>query len=177
MRTVAGVLLAALLIVATHLWIQSIGGPGAVRERFGVAGLAVSLFAHWVLNLTPFGEMLPMAVANGAIWGFWLGALVSWLGWMGASLTQYLVVRRMGTRLDVEARLDRLPKRIRSLPIEHPAFQVAGRSVPWVGLHLVNVTAALYGVPMRRFLACAAVGQAGPALVMSALGAGLASYF
>jgi hypothetical protein len=128
-RTIASLVLVVSLIVVTYRWIESIGGPGTVRDRFGATGLAVSVLAHWILNLTPLGEVVPMVVANGAIWGFWLGALVSWSGWMGASLTQYLLVRRMGTEQGVEARVDRIPKRIRSLPIDHPAFQVAGRSL------------------------------------------------
>jgi uncharacterized membrane protein YdjX (TVP38/TMEM64 family) len=175
LRTIAGVLLAALLVVGTLHWVESIGGPGAVRERYGWFGIVVSLFAHWMLNLTPFGTMVPMGVANGAVWGFWLGALVSWSGWMAASLTQYLFVRRLGTTYDVQARLDRLPARMSRFPVAHPVFQVGGRSLPWVGLHLVNVTSAVRGVPIRRFLLCAALGQAGPALMMAAVGAGLVS--
>lgn len=174
-RSIVYALLAVSFIAATCLWIESLGGPTAIRERFGTRGLAVSVIAHWILNLTPLGEVVPMALANGAIWGFWLGALVSWSGWMAASITQYLWVRRVGTEFNVSDRLERLPARIRGLPVGHPLFQIAGRSLPWVGLHPVNVTSALRGVPFQRLLAFAAVGQAAPALAMSALGAGLLS--
>jgi uncharacterized membrane protein YdjX (TVP38/TMEM64 family) len=174
-RSIAYAVLAVAFIAAMYLWIESLGGPTAIRERFGTRGIAVSVIAHWILNLTPLGEVVPMALANGAIWGFWIGALVSWSGWMGASITQYLFVRRVGTEFNVSDRLERLPERIRALPVGHPLFQIAGRSLPWVGLHLVNVASAVRGVPFPRFLAFAALGQAGPALTMSALGAGLLS--
>jgi uncharacterized membrane protein YdjX (TVP38/TMEM64 family) len=167
--------LAVVLVVGVHHWIDSIGGPTAVRERFGAKGLAVSFVAHWVLNLTPLGGAVPTAAANGAIWGFWLGALVSWSAWVAASLTQYLVVRWVASELDVSQGLARLPERIRRLPIGHPLFQVGGRSLPWVGLHVVSVSSALAGVPLGRFLVYAALGQAGPAFAMAALGSGLVS--
>jgi len=176
-RTIGGLSLAGVLVIATFAWVDSIGGPTAVRERFGATGLVVCVLVHWILNLTPLGEVVPMAVANGAMWGVGLGALVSWLGWMAASLTQYLVVRRLGTELDLDVRLGRLPARIRRFPVEHPAFQIGGRALPAVGLHLVNVTSAVRGVPIRRFLAFAALGQAGPALAMAAVGAGLVAIF
>ena len=38
---------------------------------------------------------------------------------------------------------------------------------------MVSVSAVLAGVPLGRFLAYAALGQAGPALAMAALGSGL----
>jgi uncharacterized membrane protein YdjX (TVP38/TMEM64 family) len=174
-RSIACALLVVAFVASTYLWIESLGGPMVIRERFGTSGIAVSVIVHWILNLTPLGEVVPMALANGAIWGFWVGALVSWLGWMGASITQYLVVRRIGTEFNVSDRLARLPERIRAVPVGHPLFQIAGRSLPWVGLHLVNVTSAVRGVPFPRFLAFAALGQAGPALTMSALGTGLLS--
>ena len=176
-RSIAYALIAGSFIAAMYFWIESLGGPTAIREQFGTKGIVVSVIAHWILNLTPLGEFVPMALANGAIWGFWVGALVSWSGWMGASITQYLFVRQVGTAFDVSDRLEQLPGWMRAFPVGHPVFQIAGRSIPWMGLHLINVTSAVRGVPFPRFLAFAALGQAGPAIAMSALGAGLVSLF
>ena len=166
-------LIAVGFVAATVLAVDSLGGPSAIREDYGSIGLLISFVVHWLLNLTPIGEILPSAAAIGAAWGFWLGALTCWLGWIAASLTQYAVASRVGTAVDVEARLERLPSRIRRFPVAHPAFQILGRSVPVVGLHVVNLASAIRRVPLRRFLACAAIGHAGPAVMMAAIGSGL----
>jgi uncharacterized membrane protein YdjX (TVP38/TMEM64 family) len=177
LRAAALALMALLAMVSVGLCVRWLGGPSAIRQRFGVWGILVAFVAHALLNLTPAGEIVPMAVANGAVWGFWLGATISWLGWIAASLAQYALVIRIGAGFDVQSRLEQLPGALRRFPVAHPVFQILGRCVPWVGLHLVNVASAVRGVPLRRFTTCAAIGQVGPALVMAAIGAGLVSLF
>jgi uncharacterized membrane protein YdjX (TVP38/TMEM64 family) len=165
--------LAALLFGAL-VWhaVDALGGPFAIRKRFGAYGLAASVLVHWSVNLTPLGGVIPMAVANGAIWGFWPGALVSWSAWVASSFSQYLIARLVFSDVDA-SELERLPKRLLALPIAHPGFQIGARWLPWIGQSLVSVASAAACVPAGRFLAYAAVGQAGPALAMSALGSGL----
>ena len=166
-------LIAVAFVAGTISCVEALGGPVELRERFGLGGMALCVAAHWLLNLTPVGEMLPSATANGAAWGFWLGAGISWLGWVGASLTQYALALRIAPAIDIEGRMATLPARIRSFPVSHPGFQILGRMVPIVGLHIVNVASGVRGVSPWRFLLCALAGHAVPALTMSALGAGL----
>ena len=172
-RALLGGLAAVLFVAAAILTADALGGPVGMRERFGPAGLAACFVTHWILNLTPAGEILPSATANGAAWGLWLGAGVSWLGYLAASLTQYGLASRLGSRIEIESRLEALPARLRRFPVAHPAFQILGRCVPVVGLHVVNVASAAHAVPLRRFVPCAALGHAPPAFTMAALGAGL----
>ena len=119
-----------IVVAAVYHGIDSIGGPDAVRERYGAWGFAVSFVAHWVLNLTPLGGFVPTAAANGALWGFWVGALVSWAGWLAASLTQYLLVRWVAGEPEVSEIRARLPEWLGRLPMEHPLLQIGGRSLP-----------------------------------------------
>ncbi len=172
-RTALVLLAVATFVAGSLVAVDALGGPAAIRERFGCAGILIAIATHWILNLTPAGEILPSATASGAAWGLWLGAAIAWLGWIGASLTQYGLARRVGRRLEIERRLEALPERIRRFPVAHPAFQILGRCVPVVGLHLVNVASAVHGVRLPRFVVCAMLGHAGPALTMAAIGAGL----
>jgi uncharacterized membrane protein YdjX (TVP38/TMEM64 family) len=170
--------LVALLVAAgggvAVLWLRAIGGPVALRARYGTAGMLVAFVVHWALNLTPAGEVVPLAVINGGLWGFWPAVLVNLGGWTAASITQYAAVRWLGAGAGERPTLDRAPGVLRRLALDRAAFQILGRSVPWVGLHVVNVTAALLGVPFGRFVAYAVLGQAAPAVLMAAIGAGLA---
>ena len=176
-RAIVPLLLAVLAMAGLFAWLHAIGGPHVLRERYGTKGILVSLIVHWALNLSPAGEIIPMGVANGAMWGPWIGAAVNWVGWTGASVTQYLLVRRLGVRYNLEARLaarlERAPSWLRRLPVGHPSFQIFGRFVPYVGMHLVNILSAVRRVPPGRFVLFAILGLGPPAVAMAAIGNGL----
>jgi uncharacterized membrane protein YdjX (TVP38/TMEM64 family) len=174
---VAGVLIPLLVLAASFGAVASVGGPGEMRERLGAAGLAGAIVLHALLNLTPVGELVPISVANGAVFGVVLGAAVNWTGWMTVALVQYAAARRVGGAASEAAWRARLPRCLRGLPVEHLAFQVLTRSIPWVGMHGTNLASGWLRVPLPRFLLGGALGLLGPALTMAALGAGLLHLF
>lgn len=162
---------------AVIYWIQSIGGISVVRERYGETGLLISAVVHAALNLTPAAEFVPSGPANGAIWGFGLGSGVNWVGWMAASWVQFLIARRTLRDYDLGEVRERLPVWLRRIPVDTPLFQIVGRSLPWLGNHIVNVASGALQVPPVRFLWCAALGLIGPSMLMAGIGAGILSLF
>lgn len=153
-------------------WVRSVGGPEAVREKYGIFAPAISLVAHTAVNTTPFGDLIPWAVANGAIYGFAQGALLSWLAWMGSSFLQFLIARRTALDFDLAGHLDRLPRWVRRLPVDRPTFLIVARWVPMGGA-VANLAAGALGVKMSRLVWCVAIGAAPPAIALSAVGAGM----
>jgi hypothetical protein len=79
-------LLLAAIALATlgRQWLDSVGGPGVLRERFGFWGLAVSFPLH-VGSVVGFGGEELIAMANGLAYGFVLGSAATWLGWFTGS--------------------------------------------------------------------------------------------
>lgn len=163
-----------LIVLAGSIAIVStMGGPQILREKLGSAGLTGSIVVHALLNLTPAGELVPSSVANGALFGVSTGACVNWTGWMLAALFQYGAGRRLGGSAQSVDPLERTPRWLRRWPVDHLAFQVLGRSVPWVGIHGTNLASGWLRIPFPRFLIGSALGLVGPALAMAAAGAGL----
>jgi len=162
----------AVVVVSLEV-VSRLGGPDAMRESLGEAGLVGAALLHAFLNLTPMGEILPLSVANGAVFGFALGAAANWTGWMLATLLQYAAARRARGAMPPEASLSRLPPWLRGVPVDHLRFQMLARCVPWVGIQGTNLASGWLRVPLSRFLPGAALGLVGPSLAMAALGSGL----
>ena len=98
-RSGRATLAATALSLAVVGWIVWIGGPEVLRERYGVLGPVVSLAAHTLVNITPASDLVPWALANGAIYGVALGACLSWLAWLGAAVVHFeLASRAAGAR-------------------------------------------------------------------------------
>lgn len=165
--------LAAALVVtgAVVVWVRSVGGPLAFRAEFGARAVLVTFPAHVLTTLTPLGEVLPFGVANGALYGLGVGALLNWAAWMTAAAAQYGFGRLAAREVTAGGRDTALPF-LRRWPLTHPTVLVCGRWLPGGG-PLVDAAAGAGGVPLERALALAALGHAPQALVISALGNGL----
>ena len=165
---------AAAIGFACLAWLGEIGGPPVLRARLGPWAPPLSLALHVTVEMTPLANLIPFGVANGSVYGFWVGALLSSLGWMAAVLLQYGLVRA-GYRQPREPVVPpRRPAWLARLPIEHPAVLIIGRWLPG-GAYFVNLAASTLGVSLTRQLVCAALASAPPALALAAVGARLAS--
>ncbi len=151
------------------MWVRGLGGPEAVRGRFGPWALALTVPAHIATTLTPLGEVVPFGVANGALYGLWTGAALNWTAWMVAATCQYAFGRSAAREA---AESGARPRWLRRLPLGHPAVLTCGRWLPGGG-PLVDAAAGAAGVPFGRVMAYAALGHAPQALVIAAVGAGL----
>ncbi|MDH3226935.1 MAG: VTT domain-containing protein [Thermoleophilia bacterium] len=166
--TIAVVLLAA---YATWRWLEATGGSVALLERFGPLAPLVSIPVHVLLSATPFPSEL-IGVANGSVYGLWVGALCSWIGWWCGAALEYGLVRLGARQAQWVDAVGHLPRWLRRFPVGHPVFLIVGRQLPF-GFHTVNVLAGLAGVSGRRQVICAAISNVPYAFFSAALGAGL----
>ena len=151
---VASAALAGALIFA----VQTLGGPEALHERYGWAATFAlvgvqSIVAFWPV---PIGEMI--AFANSLVHGFWLGTALAWCGWMLTAFLQYQLAHRLARDLDFAGAIERMPGILRRFPVDHPAFLILGRLIPFPGPQFVNCAAGVFRVPLWRHLWCAAIG-------------------
>jgi len=153
-------------------WVESLGGPAALWDRFGLIAPAVSIPVHAIVAVTPFPSDV-LAVANGTVYGFWFGALFSWAGWYLAAFIEFHIGSRARVDFPIEDWLARLPERLQRLPVAHPLFLIGSRFVPWAGGHISTLVPGAMGVPIPRFAWCTAVAIAPPSLIMAGIGAGL----
>jgi len=151
--------------------IDALGGAAGVRARFGPAAGAVLLPVQVVVSASPVpGELV--AAVQVAIHGFWLGAALCWLGWLGAAFVEYGLVRWTAAEVRDPRAQRRLPGFLGRLPADHPAFLILARYLPF-GAHVVNVSAGLAAVPLGRFAWTAAVANVPSTLVFSAVVSGI----
>lgn len=151
--------------------LDALGGPQVVRDHFGWFAPVVSALIHAPLAASPFPSEV-FAISHGALYGFWLGALVGWAGWWLGSLIEYVVLQRWRFDVSPTTLTFTRPRWLARLPFDHPAFLIGARQLP-AGYHLVNVAAAVTGVPFLRHMWCSAVSQIPTALFVAALGLGL----
>lgn len=165
-----------LVVAAGYLLIRAIdalGGADGIRERFGTAAGALLVPTQVVVSVSPVpGEIV--AAIQVAIYGFWVGSALCWMGWLGAGFVEYGLVRWTAAEVSDPASLERLPAFLRRLPADHPAFLILGRFLPF-GAHVVNVTAGLHGVPLWRFGWTSAVALVPTSLVFAAVARGILS--
>lgn len=147
--------------------LDAAGGPDAIREEHGWLAIGFLLPAQIAAAVTPVPSEL-VALATAAIYEFWLGALLIWSGWVAATPLRYLLVRRVVADFDLERHRERMPQWLQRLPVDHPAYLICARWLPY-GPHLVDYTAGASGVRLRTLLWSAAVATILPALFVSAL--------
>lgn len=151
-------------------WLDSIGGPEVVREELGWVAPAVILPLQALGGFTLFaGDAI--AIANGLLYGLWLGSLLSWTGWMLTAYLQYFLVRRSVHDLGLAPRSEGLPGWLERFPLDHPAFLILSR-IP-LGGTVANTAAGALGVPLWRHSWCSAVGTLPRAFFFAAIGTGL----
>ena len=150
---------------------DALGGPESIRERFGLATGGVLVVIHAVLAASPFPSEL-FALAHTAIYGFAIGAGLSWAGWFLGALIEYGVFRRIGDDVRQGWSEAAMPKLLRRFPVGHPAFLVLGRLIPF-GNHVVNAAAGSARVPLWRFAWVSALAFVPFSLAFAAVASGL----
>jgi uncharacterized membrane protein YdjX (TVP38/TMEM64 family) len=170
LRTGLLVVLAGYLLIRT---IDALGGADGIRERFGAAAGALLVPTQVAVAVSPVpGEIV--AAIQVAIYGLWVGSALCWMGWLGAAFVEYGLVRWTAGEVGDPVAVDHLPAFLRRLPVDHPAFLILARFLPF-GAHVVNVTAGLHAVPLWRFGWTSAVALVPTSLVFAAVTRGILS--
>lgn len=170
-RGFQGLILISLGAFFLYKWVDAMGGPEVFRQKFGLWSVAVVIPIQTLLAMSPFPSEIT-AVMQAGLHGFWVGSFVNWFCWTLGSVLEYLLARRLAADLDVEYKLQKMPKWIRRFPVHHPLFLIFGRYMPW-GFHIVNLSASFYGVPLTRQIWCAAISIPPIAFLSSAIANGM----
>lgn len=165
--------IALLLLAMTALWwVNSIGGLEEFRRQYGRTAPILTTPLHMAVASLPIPTDV-FCVANGALYGFWIGALLSWIGWYGAALVKFSLGRRARQDFNVEAGMKKLPQFLQRFPVGHPAFLIGSRMIPWLGGNVSTYLPGAAGVPLSRHLWCSAIAIVPGALLTAGVGAGL----
>ncbi len=117
----------------------------------GVAGPIISILLMGLLSATPIPTD-PIVVLNGALFGPWIGILVSWMGNNLAAVIEYFIGIGIGKVSDFEKQKKNLPFGLDKFSPDSPIFLIFGRFIPQFGGKLVSVTSGVYRVKFSRYL-------------------------
>lgn len=157
---------------AAWTWLGRPEQVAALVRDHGTLAAIVLVPLQTLVSATPFpGEIV--ALANGALLGFWWGTIAIWGAWMGTAYLQYYLMRAATGEFDLQHARERLPQWLRGFPVHHPVFLICGRWVPY-GAHIVNGSAGAFRVGLWRFTWCAAIGVGVGAVTMAAIANGWA---
>jgi len=163
-----------LIGLGAFTYASRLGGAVGIWERFGWWAPAATVPLHALISLSPMPSDL-IALANGAVYGPWLGALLGWAGWYAAAWIRFSIGRRAGKELPIDRWWERLPRWMQRIPIRHPVFLILSRYIPYVGGEIATLVPGARGVPSWRFAWCTAIAIAPYAVLLSFLGGALGS--
>ena len=126
--------------------------------KAGIAGPLFSILLMGILSATPIPTD-PIVILNGAIFGPWIGVLVSWMGNNLAAVIEYFIGRGLGQITDFEKIKKKLPFGLSRFPADSVWFLLLGRLIPQFGGKIVSLTGGFYHVPFLRYLWTAALSN------------------
>lgn len=119
--------------------------------RTGIAGPLFSILLMGILSATPIPTD-PIVILNGAIFGPWIGVLVSWMGNNLAAVIEYFIGKGIGQLADFEKTKKNLPFGLGRFPADSVWFLFFGRLIPQFGGKIVSLMAGFYHVPFFKYL-------------------------
>ncbi|KAB2952390.1 VTT domain-containing protein [Heliorestis acidaminivorans] len=154
----------------TYLGLDLVAFLEEIRENEKIA-LFFTIPLHIILSVSPMGSE-PVALANGFIYGIYLGSLVNWIGSLTGSIVGYWLIYQGAEEANLSRYMKKLPPFIRNIPVSSPLFLIGVRFIPFVGSDIVKYVAPMWKVPFGRYLWTSAVAIFPIAIFMAALGSG-----
>lgn len=117
----------------------------------GILAPLISILLMGILSATPIPTD-PIVILNGAIFGPFIGILVSWMGNNLAAIIEYFIGRFLGVATNFDKKKKKLPFGLGKFPVDSVWFLFFGRFIPQFGGKLVSVVAGLSHVKFSRYL-------------------------
>lgn len=139
-------------------------------EAAGAFGGLVFMVGYAVLCLLPAPKAV-LTVLGGVLYGWWLGALLSWSAALLGACIAFAVGRLAGRDVVDRKTGGRVERVDRSLAEHGFAAVLAARLVPVLPFTVLNYIAGVTAVTWRPYLAGSALGMVPGSLAYAALGA------
>ncbi|MDY6873693.1 MAG: hypothetical protein SVR81_06980 [Chloroflexota bacterium] len=121
-----------------------------IRRHENISTL-LFLLAYTALGFTPIPSE-PVTYLSLSLKGVFPAILLMTLGNTLAALLQYIIAGNLADLADFESHKAKLPRWLRSLPVQSPVFLLAARAIPGLGPKFVSTMSGVYSVPLPRYL-------------------------
>lgn len=116
------------------------------------------LLSYTVLGVTPIPSE-PITYLALTLNGALPTILLVTVGNTLAATLEYFIAGNLGNLADFEQHKEKLPSRLKSLPIDSPIFLLTARAVPGLGPKFVSTMSGIYNIPLSRYLWTALVSN------------------
>ncbi|MFC4102128.1 TVP38/TMEM64 family protein [Paenibacillus xanthanilyticus] len=147
-------------------------------DRYRSLGPLPGIALTFMKSFVPPLPTLIIVGVNAAVYGLWLGFLYSWLGMIAGCMTTFLIFRRIGEhryarKWAAKPRVQRSMVWIRRNAFGYVFLLSLFPVGPFV---VINIAAALAGMPLRSFLIAILFGKAVMVMSVSMIGYDVESF-
>ncbi len=140
-------------------------------RAFGILAPLVAFVFFMVQAALPVFPYVILAAAGGLLFGFKLGFLLSWLGALAGACLAYWICKLLGGEWAAQKIKNRWDYDVKRVNGEMAFWTIVlARVVPVVPTPIINVAAALGGVPFWNFFFSSAIGKIPSAVLYTGLG-------
>ncbi|MBP8819622.1 MAG: TVP38/TMEM64 family protein [Syntrophomonadaceae bacterium] len=140
-------------------------------RAFGILAPLVAFLFFMVQAALPVFPYVILAAAGGLLFGFKMGFLLSWLGALVGACLAYWICKLVGGEWAAQKIKERWGYDVKQVNGEMAFWSIViARIVPVVPTPIINVAAALGGVPFWNFFFSSAIGKIPTAVLYTGLG-------
>lgn len=140
-------------------------------RAFGILAPLVAFVLFMVQAALPVFPYIVLAAAGGLLFGFKLGFLLSWLGALAGACLAYWICKLLGGEWAARKIKERWGYDVKRMNGEMAFWSIViARVLPVVPTPIINVAAALGGVPFWNFFFSSAIGKIPTAVLYTGLG-------
>ncbi|HHV15792.1 MAG TPA: TVP38/TMEM64 family protein [Gelria sp.] len=140
-------------------------------RTFGILAPLVAFVLFMVQAALPVFPYVILAAAGGLLFGFKIGFLLAWLGALLGACLAYWICKLLGGDWAARKIKEQWGYDVKSMNGEMAFWSIVlARVVPVVPTPIINVAAALGGVPFWNFFFSSAIGKIPTAVLYTGLG-------
>jgi uncharacterized membrane protein YdjX (TVP38/TMEM64 family) len=161
-----------LLGLATRYWLGSQNDAAHTIRAMGALAPLITLTLQCVTSMTPVGSSL-IPTLNGMLFPVLLAIGLNMAAGLATGVALYYFWRHGERDLQIQKRLDTLPRWARRFVRSDLLSLIVMRMLPWAGANVSTFLAGTYQVPLRIHVVSVVVGSLPGSIIYALLGAGI----
>jgi uncharacterized membrane protein YdjX (TVP38/TMEM64 family) len=166
--------LAALVLVglAIRYWLGPREDAARTIRSMGALAPLITVTLQCVTSMTPVGSSL-IPTLNGMLFPVLLAIVLNMTAGLITGVVLYYFWRRRERDLQLQKRLDSLPRWAQRFTRNDLLSLIVMRMLPWAGANVSTFLAGTYQVPLRVHVVSVLVGSLPGSIIYALLGAGI----
>lgn len=140
-----------LFIVVIYLLVKHLDLISNLLLKAGPWAPLIALILYPLLAATPIITD-PVTIIIAVIYGPMKGALIAGIGNTIAAMVEYYIGLKFMEISKIKNKKEKMPFGLGKLPVNSLLFLIFGRMIPGYGSKIISLLAAIYKVPIKRYI-------------------------